>query len=54
MATKMGMAAIFLTEEQVLKAARKTKDMGFKKFDAITPYPVHGMESACGIKRSRV
>jgi hypothetical protein len=52
MASKMGMAAIFLTEEQVLKAARKTKDMGFKKFDAITPYPVHGMEAACGIKRS--
>jgi hypothetical protein len=47
-----GMAAIFDTEAEVLVAAKKVKDMGFKKFDAITPYPVHGMEEACGIKRS--
>ncbi len=49
---KNGIAAIFDSEEQILKAAKKTKDMGFTKFDAITPYPVHGMEEACGIKRS--
>jgi hypothetical protein len=49
---KSGIAAIFDSEEQILKAAKKTKDMGFTKFDAITPYPVHGMEEACGIKRS--
>lgn len=49
---KSGIAAIFLTEEQILKAAQKTKDLGFTKYHAITPYPVHGMEEACGIKRS--
>lgn len=49
---KSGIAAIFLTEKEAIKAAQKTKDMGFVKFDAITPYPVHGMEEACGIKRS--
>lgn len=49
---KTGIAGIFLTEDQALKAAKKTKEMGFTKFDAITPYPVHGMEEACGIKRS--
>ena len=47
-----GMAAIFESEEAVLKAAKAVKDQGFTKFDAITPYPVHGMEEACGIKRS--
>ena len=47
-----GMAAIFLDEASVLKAAQKIKEMGFKKFDAISPYPIHGMEEACGIKRS--
>ncbi len=47
-----GTAAIFLTEEQVVKAAQKVKDSGFTKFDAISPYPIHGMEEACGIKRS--
>lgn len=49
---KKGMAAIFTTEEAILKAARKTKESGFVKFDAISPYPIHGMEEACEIKRS--
>lgn len=49
---KAGMAAIFETEESILKAAAKARESGFKKFDAITPYPVHGMEEACGIQRS--
>lgn len=49
-----GMAAIFLDEHKVLEAARKVREMGFKKFDAISPYPVHGMEEACGIKRSGI
>lgn len=47
-----GMAAIFETEESILAAARKTREAGFKDFEAISPYPVHGMEEACGIKRS--
>lgn len=49
---KLGTAAIFETEAQVLKAAARVREAGFKKFDAITPYPVHGMEEAVGIKRS--
>ncbi|OFZ29783.1 MAG: hypothetical protein A2622_11240 [Bdellovibrionales bacterium RIFCSPHIGHO2_01_FULL_40_29] len=47
-----GIAGIFLEESQVLQAARKVRESGFIHFDAITPYPVHGMEEACGIKRS--
>lgn len=47
-----GMAAIFDSESAILKAAEKTRESGFRKFDAITPYPVHGMEEACGIERS--
>lgn len=49
-----GMAGIFLDEHKTIKAAHKVREMGFKKFDAITPYPVHGMEEACGIKRSGI
>jgi hypothetical protein len=49
---KHGLAAIFDTEAGVLKAATKTREMGFKKFEAISPYPIHAMEEACGIKRS--
>lgn len=49
---KSGMAAIFLTEPQILNAANKVRESGYAKFEAITPYPVHGLEDACGIKRS--
>lgn len=49
---KVGMAAIFHDEHQVVKAAARVRESGFTKFDAISPYPVHGMEEACGIKRS--
>jgi hypothetical protein len=52
MAYKKGIAGIFTTEEKILDAAKKMRELGFVKFDAITPYPVHGMEEACGIKRS--
>lgn len=47
-----GIAGIWLDEHKVVSAARKTREAGFTKFDAITPYPVHGMEEACGLKRS--
>jgi hypothetical protein len=47
-----GLAAVFTTEEQLLQAANKMRQMGLKHFEAISPYPIHGMEEACGIKRS--
>ncbi len=49
-----GLAGIFLEEHHVLAAARKVRESGFIKFDAISPYPIHGMEEACGIKRSAI
>lgn len=49
-----GIAGIWSDESAVLKAAYKVKESGYIKFDAITPYPVHGMEEACGIKRSSI
>lgn len=47
-----GMMAIFTDEHVALKAAEKTRLKGYRDFDAITPYPVHGMEEAVGVKRS--
>lgn len=53
MAQKIGgLAAIFLDEHKTVAAAHRCRELGLKKFDAITPYPVHGMEEAVGIKRS--
>ena len=47
-----GMAALFTQEAQIVKAAARTREMGFRKFEAISPYPIHGMEEAAGIQRS--
>ena len=47
-----GTVGIWDDEHAVVHAAHKTREAGFTKFDAITPYPVHGMEEAVGIKRS--
>lgn len=52
MAKSGGVMAIFTDEHQILEAAEKTRLQGYKDFDAITPYPVHGMEEAVGVKRS--
>ena len=47
-----GIMGIFLEESVILSAANKAREKGFTAFDAITPYPVHGMEEAVGVKRS--
>lgn len=42
----------YFSPESILKAAERTKNRDFKKFDTFTPFPVHGMDEAMGIKRS--
>jgi hypothetical protein len=49
-----GIAGIFVDEHVAVKAAAAARQSGYAKFEAITPYPVHGMEEACGIKRSNI
>lgn len=49
-----GIAGIWLEESKIIHAAEKVNALGYKKFEAITPYPVHGMEEACGIPRSPI
>lgn len=49
-----GVAGIFNDDDKILVAAAKMRDAGYKKFDAITPFPVHGMEEAIGIQRSKI
>ncbi len=36
----------------LLHAAEKVRDAGFKKFDCHSPFPIHGMDRAMGLKRS--
>ena len=47
-------AALFDTPDQIIKAAEKVRDDGYKKFDVNTSYPIHGMDKAMGLGRSKV
>jgi hypothetical protein len=49
-----GIAALFDTPDLIINAARKTSSAGYKKFDVNTPYPVHGMDKAMGLKPTTV
>ncbi len=49
---KVGVAGIWTDEHELVDAARKTRAAGFKKFEAVSPYPLHGIDDAMGIPRS--
>ena len=47
-----GVLAEFATPAELYRACERVRDAGFTKWDAHTPFPVHGIESAMGLKRS--
>ena len=47
-----GMVGMWEDAPTLLEALYHLKDKGFKEMDAITPYPVHGLEEALGLRRS--
>ena len=47
-----GILARFDSPKTLMLAAKKVKDNGFTKFDCHTPYPMHGLDDAMGMKRS--
>jgi mono/diheme cytochrome c family protein len=49
-----GITALFDTPDSIIKAAKKVVSEGYKKFDVNTPYPVHGMDPAMGLKKSKL
>jgi hypothetical protein len=49
-----GIIAEFTTAASVLHAAEKVRDAGFRKWDVFTPFPVHGMDRAMGLRNSKV
>jgi hypothetical protein len=46
--------AEFETPADILHAAEKVHDQGFSRWDVFTPFPIHGMDRAMGIKNSKV
>jgi hypothetical protein len=44
----------FDTPAELMHACEKIRDAGYQKFDAHTPFPVHGLERAMGLGPSRL
>lgn len=47
-----GIIAEFDSPASLLHAAEKVRDAGYSSFDCHSPFPVHGMDRAMGLKRS--
>jgi Protein of unknown function (DUF3341) len=47
-----GLLAEFETPEQLLDAARRTHDAGYKSIDAFTPLPIEGLAEAVGFEHT--
>ncbi|EKK04230.1 hypothetical protein RBSH_00425 [Rhodopirellula baltica SH28] len=45
-----GVVAEFTDVDSLLAACRRVRDAGYTKADAFTPFPVHGIDTALGIK----
>ena len=49
-----GALAEFDSPAALYKAAERVRDAGFEQWDTHSPFPVHGLERAMGLKRSMV
>ena len=47
-----GILAEFATAADLYHACERVRDAGFTRWDAHTPFPVHGLEGAMGLRRS--
>tara|TARA_Y100000748_G_scaffold130731_1_gene109584 strand:+ start:4948 stop:5481 length:534 start_codon:yes stop_codon:yes gene_type:complete len=51
---KYGILARFECPKSLVYAAEKVRDEGFTNFDCHSPFPIHGMDDAMGLKRSKL
>ena len=49
-----GLMAVFDTPADAMHAAEQVRDAGYSKWDVHTPFPVHGMDAAMGLRNSPV
>ncbi len=49
-----GVLAEFKNPAELLHAAEKVRDKGVTKFDCFSPFPIHGLDDAMGLKRSMI
>jgi len=49
-----GVVGFFESSHVLIEAMRKVKGQNYESFDAFTPFPVHGLDDAQGLKRSKL
>jgi len=49
-----GVIGGFSEPDELVAAGRKIRDMGYTKIDAMSPFPVHGIDDAIGIPQSKL
>ena len=49
-----GLMAEFADPDALLAAARRVREAGYTKFDAFSPFPIHGLGDAIGFKERSV
>ena len=49
-----GLLAEFENPGRLIEASRKVRDAGYRNWDTYSPFPVHGIESAMGLRDSRL
>ena len=49
-----GLMAEFATAEQLLEAAHRTQNAGYRRIDAFAPFPIEGLAEAVGFHRTRL
>ena len=49
-----GLVAAFDTTSALCHACEKVRDAGYSRWDALTPFPIHGLDMAMGMRRSHV
>jgi len=49
-----GLLAEFEYPEDLIHAAEKAREAGYRKMDGYSPFPIHGLSEALGIRRTRL
>jgi len=50
-----GVVAEFEHPDELVKAGHRIHhELGYKKIDALTPFPIHGIDEAIGVPRSKL
>ena len=49
-----GLLAEYASPAAIYEACEKVRDAGYKRWDSYTPFPVHGLDKAMGLKSSKL